>query len=151
MQRLHGQYPIQSVEISTIAHATEDLEKVQAALYSILPASLHGRSIFSRQRLNGHHGNQIVTFDAKLSQREDITEFSNHLVRQIPRKERLLISKNLVLHSDVDGNLYIRIRKQQAYRGIFEISEDDPIRIRIKFNKLVGKAEKLMKEFLENE
>ena len=151
MQELRGEHPVQSVEISTIAHATDDLEKVQAALRVILPDSLKERQLFTRRYLLGHHGNPIVTFDAKLTSSTEGYEFTQHFMRQLSRSERLLIERDLELHSDDEGNLYIRIDKQQAFRGTVELGEEDPIRVRIKFNRLSGQAIELMKRVLELE
>lgn len=151
MQELHREHAVHSVEISTIAHATDDLEKVQGALHVILPNSLKERQVFTRRYLLGHHGNPIVTFDAKLTRPTETNEFTQHFLRQLSRSEKLQIERDLELHSDDEGNLYIRIDKQQAFRGTVALGEEDPIRVRIKFNRLSGKAIELMKAVLELE
>jgi RNA binding exosome subunit len=140
--------PVQSVEISAIAHATDDLEKVQAALTTILPDSLKGRQLFTRRYLEGHYRNPITTFEAKLTKAEDTEEFTSNFFRQLSNSEKLRIERNLALHSDAEGNLYVRVDKQQALRGIIELGEDDPIRVRFKFNRLRGEATQLMKAAL---
>ena len=73
------------------------------------------------------------------------------LVRQLLEVERLSIAKELDRHSDADGNLYIRIDKQKMYLGMVRLGQDDPIRVRMKFNKFAGKANALMTEYLESE
>jgi RNA binding exosome subunit len=145
------EHSIQSVEISTIAHATDDLEKVQQALGSILPKSLKERQLFTRRYLEGHHRNPIVTFDAKLTKSSDVSAFIDHLMAQISGTNKLAIKRDLDLHSDTEGNLYMRIDKQQAYRGSAVPGIEDPIRIRIKFSRLSGDPRKLMKQLLESE
>jgi RNA binding exosome subunit len=55
------------------------------------------------------------------------------------------------MHSDEEGNLYIRIDKQQAFRGVIELGDEDPIRLKLKFSRLSGEARELMKKFLESE
>jgi len=138
---------IQSVEISTIIHATEDPEKVQTALDTVLPCTL--RQQFTRRYVEGHHGNPITTVNAKLTKPADILQFTNHFISKLQRIERLKITRDLTLHSDADGNLYIRVDKQTASQGTVQLSEDDPIRVKIKFSRLGGKTEELMKKFLE--
>jgi RNA binding exosome subunit len=145
---LNKDHAVQSVEISTIAHATDDLEKVQAALRTILPESLKERQLFTRKYMEGHHGNPIVTFDARLTKPAEVDEFASHFLSRLSKSEKLLIERDLVLHSDPEGNLYIRINKQQAFRGVVELGDEDPIRVRMKFNRLKGEAAKLMKNFL---
>jgi len=142
---------IHSVEISTIAHATDDLEKVQRALNHILPDSLLSRQVFNRRRMEGHHGNPIVTFEAKLTKSHDVADFTEHFLQQLAKNDRLKVERDLDLHSDEDGNLFIRLNKQRAYLGAMELGDEDPIRVRLKFNKLKGEAKTLMRQILEME
>jgi len=142
---------VQSVEISTIAHATDGLEKVQKALSTVLPEALRDREIFTRRYLQGHHGNPIVTFEAKLTKPKDTDDFTKHLMTRLSRSEKLIIQRDLDLHSDDEGNLFIRIDRQQAYRGIVEIGEEDPIRLRFKFTRFSGEPTVLMRQLLESE
>jgi hypothetical protein len=139
------------VQISTIAHATEDLDKIQAALRFILPESLKGREVFTRRYMQGHHGNPIVTFEAKLTKPQDVDQFTLHFTSQLAKNEKLLIERDLDAHSDDEGNLYVRLDKQQAFRGIVELGDEDPIRVRLKFSRLSGEARELMKKFLESD
>jgi RNA binding exosome subunit len=142
---------LHSVQISTIAHATDDLEKVQSALRFFIPDSLRGRELFTRRYLQGHYGNPIVTFEAKLTKPHEVNQFTHHLAEQLPKSGKLLIKGNLGTLSDEEGNLFIRFNKQQALRGIVDLSDEDPIRVKLKFNRLGGDAQTLMREFLESD
>jgi RNA binding exosome subunit len=144
-------HAVQSVQISTIAHATDDLDRVHAALRFILPESMKDKEVFTRRYMQGHHRNPIVTFEAKLTKPQEIVQFTHHFASQLARSEKLLIERRLDMHSDEDGNLYIRIDKQQAFRGVIELSDEDPIRLKLKFSRLSGEARELMKKFLESE
>ena len=141
-------YAVQSVEISAIAHATDDLEKVQAALTTILPESLRGRQLFTRRYLEGHYRNPITTFEAKLTKPTEVEEFTTSFFRQLSKSEKLRIERDLALHSDPEGNLYVRLDKQRAFRGTVELGGEDPIRVRLKFNRLSGETTQLMKIIL---
>jgi RNA binding exosome subunit len=141
-------YAVQSVEISAIAHATDDLEKVQAALTTILPESLRGRQLFTRRYLEGHYRNPITTFEAKLTKPAEVEEFTTSFFRQLSKSEKLRIERDLALHSDPEGNLYVRLDKQRAFRGTVELGGEDPIRVRLKFNRLSGETTQLMKMIL---
>jgi RNA binding exosome subunit len=146
-----NKHNVQSIEISAIAHATDDLDKVQSALAAILPDTLRRRQLFTRRYLEGHHGNPIVTFEARLTRAAEVEEFADFFFRQLSKSEKLQIERDLDLHSDTDGNLYIRIDKQRAFRGILEIGEEDPIRVKLKFNRLIGSPAELMRKTLESE
>ena len=144
-------HAVQSVEISAIAHATDDLEKVQAALTTILPESLKGRQLFTRRYLEGYYRNPITTFEARLTKPADVEVFTSNFFRQLSKSEKLRIERDLALYSDPEGRLYIRIDNQRAFRGMIELGEEDPIRIRLKFNRLSGEVTQLMKMALEAE
>ena len=142
--------PVQSVEISTIIHATEDPEKVQVALTTVLPPTLS--KLTTRRYLEGHHGNPITTLIAKLTKSADIRQFTQHFLPKLPRNERLRIVRDLNLLTDEEGNLFIRVDKQSAFRGILTLTEhDDPIRVKIKFSRFSGKTNGLINSFLEFE
>jgi RNA binding exosome subunit len=141
---------VQSVEISTIAHATDDLEKVESTLTRLLPESFKGRQIFTRRYLQGHYGNPIVTFEARFNEPTDVDEFKRFFVRQLGQADRAAIVRDLDRHIDTDGNLYIRIDKQKMFRGTARLGQEDPVRIRMKFTKFTGKSSALMIEYLES-
>jgi len=140
-----SEHAVQSVEISAIAHATDNLEKVQAALASILPESMRGRQLFTRKYLEGHYRNPITTFEARLTKPADTEPFTSNFFHHLSKSEKVRIERDLALHSDPEGNLYVRVDKQRALRGIVEVGEEDPIRIRFKFNRLSGEVTQLMK------
>jgi RNA binding exosome subunit len=145
---LSKEHSIKSIQISTIAHATDDLDKVQLALNAILPDSMRQRQLFTRRYLEGHHRNPIVLFDARLTKSAETDELTTYLMTHIPSTERLIIERDLGLHSDGEGNLYLRIDKQRAFRGSIALGIEDPIRIRIKFSRLSGNPKKLMTQLL---
>jgi len=149
--RLKPERTVQSVEISTIAHATDDLEKVQSTLTRLLPDSLKGRQIFTRRYMEGHYGNPIVTFEAHLTGPSDVNEFRGFFLKQLSPTDKMSIRRELDRHSDADGNLYIRIDKQRLLRGTTRLGQDDPIRVRMKFTKFAGNSTELMIQYLESE
>jgi RNA binding exosome subunit len=91
-----------------------------------------------------------VKIEAKLAY-DDASQFAYMLVRDLSKSERLIILRDLQLHSDDDGNLYIRVDKQRLLQGALQIAEDDPIRVKIKFNRLMGDCKKSMMQFLESD
>ena len=141
---------VQSVELSTIGHATEDPEKIQIALTKLLPDSLKGRQLFTRRYLQGHYNNPIVVFEAHLSNPSDVEEFKTFFLKQIAETDRADIVNQLDRHIDDDGNLYIRIDKQKLFQGTTRLGHDDPIRVKMKFTKFTGSAIALMTEYLES-
>jgi RNA binding exosome subunit len=56
----------------------------------------------------------------------------------------------LSLHSDDEGNLYLRIDKQRAFLGVITLNDEDPIRVKLKFTRFEGNVGDLMLSYLES-
>lgn len=120
-------------------------------LTRLIPDALKGRQLFTRRYMEGHYGNPIVTFEARLTKASEIDEFTTFFRSQVSNKDKLTIQRDLSLYSDADGNLYIRIDKQKTFRGIVQLGEEDSIRVRMKFTRFTGQATNLMIQYLESE
>lgn len=101
--------------------------------------------------MEGHYGNPIITFEAQLTEPTDIEEFKAFFLTQLSKIDRLSIVRELGLHTDTDGNLFIRIDKQMMARGKAQLGQDDPIRVRMKFTKFAGNTNDVMVKYLETE
>jgi len=138
-----------SAEVSTIAHATEDLQKVLYALESVLPDSLRDKGIFTRRYVQGHHGNPITIFEARLTDSTEAQRLLDHCLSELSANDKKIVQRNLDDRFDEGGNFYIRLDKQRAVRGLIELGDEDPIRIRIKLNRLIGPPIDQIREYLE--
>ena len=58
------------IDIRVFAHATEDPEKVQAAVRNLMPEELAQTILFEKSFLTGHHGNPIMLFTSKLTDKK---------------------------------------------------------------------------------
>jgi hypothetical protein len=63
---LSSKVPVGYVDLRVFAHATEDPERVLAAVRNVLPSELVDSVVFSRSSLTGHYGNPIVLFEARV-------------------------------------------------------------------------------------
>ena len=62
--------PIAYIDIRVFAHATEDPAKVQTAVRNLLPAELAETLVFEKTGCTGHHGNPIILFTSKLTDKK---------------------------------------------------------------------------------
>lgn len=122
------------VEISVIAHATEDVNKVLQALTNTVPKEFSDEVHFVKQHTQGHYGNPITIIKARIKRRRQAEAYVRNLVASLAEATRATISSNLAQHLDEEGNLYIRLDKQKAYTGILTAEQRDPIRIRVRLN-----------------
>ncbi len=123
---------ISYVDLSFFAHATEDSDKVLTAAKNILPSNYVEKVSFSKSILKGEYGNPIILFRSQIREPEVAESLLLNISLNLPLIDKEELNQCLNLHVD-GGSLYIRLNKQEAFRGRFKFSQADPIRIRIKF------------------
>lgn len=121
-----------NVELSVIAHATEDTAKVCSAVKNLLPSELRGSVDFKKESTTGHHGNPITTLKATITDREEIEQLVAELAGKLSALDRTTLSSELEHCVDEDGNLYLRFDKQAAFLGTMQFKQEDAIRVRIR-------------------
>jgi len=124
--------PIAYIDIRVFAHATEDSEKVQAAVRNLLPDELAQAVFFQETNLTGHHGNPITLFAAKLADKKLLSKTLEKIGLGLNSLDKEQLCSDLKLHLE-KGNMYLRFDKQCAFLGTFKFSQNDPIRLKIHF------------------
>jgi RNA binding exosome subunit len=129
---------ILSVEISVLAFATEDENKVEVAVRNLFPKEM-GRFRLKRQKLSGYHKDPISLITANIKRKKEATDIYYNIIGKMSpiNLERLL--DELEDRVDSSGNLYIRLDKQRAFKGNINIQDVDPIRLKFKFRIPHGK------------
>ncbi|MBS7634719.1 exosome protein [Candidatus Bathyarchaeota archaeon] len=123
---------ISCVDLSFFAHATEDSDKVLTAAKNILPSNYVENVSFSKSNLKGEYGNPIVLFRAQIREPEVAESLLHNISLNLPLIDKEDLNQYLNLYVD-RGSLYIRLSKQEAFKGRLKFSQADPIRIRIRF------------------
>ena len=137
--------PIAYMDIRVFAHATEDHEKVQAAVRNLLPDELAQTLVFETTSLTGHYGNPITLFTAKLTDKKLLPGALERLGMGLNSLDKEELSRNLKLHLE-KGNLYLRFNKQSAYLGNIKFTQNDPVHFKIHFkNKSAAEITDLCK------
>lgn len=123
---------ITGVEIWVCAHATEDEVKVERAVLNMIPEAV-GRPISKVQRLSGHHNDPILLMRMRINKRKAAGEMFRNIVRSLSPLDRQRLFDEAEDRVDEAGNLYLRLDKQDAYRGRAMLCEADPIRMKFRF------------------
>ena len=128
------QLPIAYVDIRFFAHATEDLEKVVEAVQNVLPSDSMEEITFNRSNLEGHYGNPITLFEARIKDKEIIRALVENLSSNLSSLDKEELGREINRYVE-NGSLYLRLDKQAALQDKIQLVTSDPIRIRIRFRK----------------
>lgn len=104
------------------------------AVQNLFPAEYLDNIVFKRHNLWGHHKNSIVLLETRIKDKDIIMAFVGNLSSNLSviDKQDLL---EYINHYVEKGNLYLRLDKQAAFQGNFQLCTADPIRVRIRFRK----------------
>ena len=133
------------LEARAFAHATEDEERVVAALRTLLP-----EGEVRREKLEGHFGNPLLMLAVRAERAEGIRAVWRRIVDALGRDA---ILGGLEERVDEDGLYHLRVDKQQASLGmIAPPSDGDVIDVRAKVAAYPKKREialRVLREFVE--
>ncbi|MCZ2808791.1 MAG: hypothetical protein O2V44_05500 [Candidatus Bathyarchaeota archaeon] len=129
-----SQLPVAYVDIRFCAHATEDIDKVVKAVQNTLPSDHIEDITFKRSNLEGHYGNPITFFDARIKDKETVRALVKNLSVNLSSVDKAELGRTIHLCVE-KGSLYIRLDKQAALQGKIKLVTSDPIHIRIRFRK----------------
>lgn len=118
---------IQSLDLSCILHATEDAEKVSAAVRALVGEE----HTFRREEMEGHFGNSISRVSLHLQGEEAAMAFARVMAR-MPAELRGSVARDIEGHVDEHSSLYLRIDKQRLVQGEVVAGNDDSIRLKVK-------------------
>jgi RNA-binding protein len=138
--------PIAYIDIRVFAHATEDPAKVQTAVQNLLPEERAQTIVFDKTNCTGHHGNPIILFTAKLTDKKLLPKVVEKIGASLGVLDKEELNRDFKLHVE-KGNLYLRFDKQSAFLGALKFSQIDPIHLKIHFkNKTAQQVEDFSKQ-----
>jgi hypothetical protein len=138
--------PIGYIDMRVFAHATEDEEKVLTAVRNTLPKELSENAAFQKTSLTGHHGNPIILFEAKFTDKQALSVVLEKIANSLSALDKETLNSEMKLHLE-KRNLYLRFDKQSAYMGELKFSSNDPIHFKIHFkNKTPEEIMKICRE-----
>ena len=131
-QPMSSKPPIAYIDIRVSQHATENPEKVQTAVKTLLTEDLAETLIFQKATLEGHYGNPITLFTARLTDKKHLPQALKKIAEHLSSIDKEELDREINLHIE-KCNLYLRLDKQSALLGNAKFTQTDPIHIKIHF------------------
>jgi len=129
------QLEVVSARISAIVHATEDVDRILQALSRVFPKESFPSKAETR-RFHGHFGNEIRMVNL-IVRGGPARSFLEHLWKSLPSFDRASVLDALDKHLDSSGGLHLRFDKQEVFRGILRMKDQDPIKIHLSFQSRI--------------
>ncbi|MFB6188920.1 MAG: RNA-binding protein [Halapricum sp.] len=117
--------PFHYVDLRTFCYATEDDKRVEAALRTLLPEDFE----IQRTTSEGHHGDRIVVFSARVENASDVKTVLERL-GELPAEQKAQLLEELDDRVTDNTELFLTLDKQAAFQG--EIALGDGIKFRAK-------------------
>jgi len=141
---------VNSVELTTLVHATEDEAKVRRAVLNLFPPGAEP-SAFEAVSLTGYFGDPLTTLKMAVKNRRPATELLVNIVRRLNTLDQTALMDELPQRIDETKNLYIRLDKQKAFRGQVALDVHDAIRVKAKLHLPHGlDPVEVMRKYLED-
>lgn len=104
------------------------------AIHNILPVDEKEEIAFNICVLEGHYGNPITFFDARIKDKQVIKVLVENISANLSSLDKDELGRETNRYFE-KGSLYIRLGKQAAFQGKIKRVTSDPIRVRIRFRK----------------
>ncbi|WP_277555577.1 RNA-binding protein [Halobaculum limi] len=142
-----GSVPFHYVDLRTFCYATEDEKRVEDALRRFLPEEFELERVVNE----GHHGDRIVVYSARVERADDVRHVLATL-SELAEWDRVLAE----LDDRVDDNnsLFLRLDKQAAFKGRVALGPGITLRAKVeaypaKREKAVANARETFEELAE--
>lgn len=113
--------PFHYLDFRSFRYETEAEDRVEAALRTLLPAEV----AIERMETEGHNGDEIVVFTARIERADEI----RHVLSRLRDADVLAtVEDELGDRLDDNNSLYVHLDKQAAYRGEIELGEGIALR-----------------------
>lgn len=120
-----------SLTFSALSHATEDKKKVLQAVYGLCYENSPSESKSGRAR--GYYGNEILTLRLRVNSPAKADTCFAKLWRRFGSSDRDLIRSHLADFTDPSGTMFLRVDKEESYRGRVLLGGSETIKIEARF------------------
>lgn len=134
-----------SVTISFFIHSTEDEDRLLKAVenkFALEPEEV------ATEKITGHFGNDMISVRAHLVG-ERAQETATRIVESLAKNARNSIRAELQRSLDEHDSLYLRLDRQTFGESSLSLSDEEPIRIKLKPKVRSGGRQSMAKQYEE--
>jgi RNA binding exosome subunit len=117
---------IQSMDVSLLLHATEDGDRVTAAVRGLI-----SEAPLETEEMEGHFGNRITKVSLHLHG-EGATRAFAALMARMPGDLRKELAADIDKLIDEHSSLFLRLDKQRLVQGVVAAGHEDAVRFKVK-------------------
>jgi RNA binding exosome subunit len=136
---------IHHIILRVIAHATEDVSRVRAALDFFLSGAgvREGGKLIEELQAEGHHGNPITILSVQLKKKADCLNFARFVREKFSEEDVAKLREEMPERLDDDQVFHLRFDKQAAYlQQVRLTSSSDAITAKVKIETYPKNREK---------
>ncbi|QSG08681.1 RNA-binding protein [Halapricum desulfuricans] len=118
--------PLHYIDLRAFCYATEDDRRVESALRTLLPEA------FELQRLEneGHHGDRILVFSARVENADEMRVVLDRL-GELPADQRQRLRSELDERVTDNTELFLTLDKQAAFGGDVRLGDGITVRAKV--------------------
>jgi len=136
---------IHHIILRVIAHATEDVSRVRAALDFFLSSAgvREGSKLIEELQAEGHHGNPITILSVQLKRKADCLNFASFVRESFSEEDVAKLREEMPERLDDDQVFHLRFDKQAAYLQQVRLTDSsDTITAKVKIETYPKNREK---------
>lgn len=136
---------IHHIILRVIAHATEDVSRVRAALDFFLSGAgvREGSKLVEELQAEGHHGNPITILSVQLKRKVDCLSFARFVRESFSEEDVVKLREEMPDRLDDDQVFHLRFDKQAAYLQQVRLTDSsDAITAKVKIETYPKNREK---------
>lgn len=136
---------IHHIILRVIAHATEDISRVRAALDFFLSGAgvREGSKLIEEIQAEGHHGNPITILSVQLKKKADCLNFAHFVRERFSEKDVARLREEMPERLDDNQVFHLRFDKQAAYLQQVKLTDSsDAITAKVKIETYPKNREK---------
>jgi RNA binding exosome subunit len=134
-----------SITISFFIHSTEDADRLKKLAMERLGLD---SSELNVEKITGHFGNEILSVRAHVIG-ERAQAVATRIIEQLSKTARDSIRNEIGKALDEHDSLYLRLDRQSLQDPLLSLSDEEPIRIKLKPKGRFGGRQTMKREYEE--